>query len=126
MKIATRITVISLLICGALAAQEIVGRWAGVADTTDEAGTKRQERQTFEFKREAGKLTGVRLNRSGNGSIPIDVQQDGARINLYSFLPSTVVNISAGNLSSRRAAWSARIRPNITIPKNGFMTELVP
>lgn len=70
----------------ALSAQDLVGRWTGVADTVDEAGAKRQERQTFEFKSENGKLTGIRLNRNGNGGTPVEVQQDGAKVNLYTFL----------------------------------------
>jgi len=44
MKFITRVVVITFLISGALTAQGIVGRWVGVADTTDEAGTKRQDR----------------------------------------------------------------------------------
>jgi hypothetical protein len=81
-----RICALSLLISGALAAQDVVGRWAGVADTTDEAGTKRQERQTLEIKSEDGKLSGLLVGRSGNGGIPLQVQQDGAKVNLYGFL----------------------------------------
>jgi hypothetical protein len=87
MRFTTRVIAIIFLISGALIAQDIVGRWVGVADTTDEAGTKRQERQTLEIKSEDGKLTGVRLNRSGNGGTPFEAQQDGSKINLYSFLP---------------------------------------
>ena len=78
---------ITALVASVLTAQDLVGRWTGVADTTDEGGTKRQERHTIEIKTEAGKLTGIRLNRNGNGSTPIDVQQDGAKVNLYSYLP---------------------------------------
>src|SRR3954447_3039177 len=81
-----RMCALSLLISGALAAQDVVGRWAGVADTTDEAGTKRQERQTLEIKSEDGKLSGLLVGRSGNGGIPLQVQQDGAKVNLYGFL----------------------------------------
>jgi len=78
---------ITALVASVLTAQDLVGRWTGVADTTDEGGTKRQERHTIEIKTEAGKLTGIRLNRNGTGSIQIDVQQDGAKVNFYSFLP---------------------------------------
>ncbi len=49
---------IAFFFSGALSAQDIAGRWAGVADTTDEAGTKRQEKQTIEIVRADGKLTG--------------------------------------------------------------------
>jgi hypothetical protein len=86
MRFITRVIAITFLISGLLTAQDIVGRWVGVADTTDEASTKRHERQTLEIKSEDGKLTGVRFNRSGNGGIPIEVQQDGAKVNLYGFL----------------------------------------
>jgi hypothetical protein len=86
MKFFSRLMAIASLICGALAAQDIVGRWTGVADTTDEGGTKRQERQTLDIKSEDGKLTGLMVNRSGNGGIPFQVQQDGAKVNFYGFL----------------------------------------
>lgn len=52
-----------LLLCGALNAQDLTGRWVGVADTTDEAGTKLQERQTLEIRSEDGKLTGNTIGR---------------------------------------------------------------
>ena len=48
MKLFTKVIATAILICSALAAQDMVGRWAGVADTTDEQGTKRQESQTLE------------------------------------------------------------------------------
>ena len=86
MKFITRVIAIPFLISGALTAQDIVGRWVGTADTTDEAGTKRQERQTFEIKSEDGKLSGTRFNRNGNGGVPLDVQLDGAKVNLYGYL----------------------------------------
>ena len=73
-------------LCGTLSAQEITGRWAGVADTTDEAGTKRQEQQSFEIKSIDGKLTAVSIGRNGNPGAPLQIQQDGTKINLYRFL----------------------------------------
>ena len=82
----TRVASLVLLITSAAAAQDIAGRWVGTADTTDEGGTKRQERQTLEIKSEDGKLTGLLVSRSGNGGIPFQVQQDGAKFNLYGFL----------------------------------------
>jgi hypothetical protein len=78
---------VALLMTGVLAAQEIAGRWTGTADTTDEAGTKRQEKQILEIKSEDGKLTGMLVNRSGKGGIAFQVQQDGSKFNLYGFLP---------------------------------------
>jgi hypothetical protein len=83
----TRAIAVTFLITGALAAQDIVGRWVGTADTTDEGGTKRQEKQTLEIKSEDGKLAGMLVSRSGNGGIPFQVQQDGAKFNLYGLLP---------------------------------------
>ena len=77
----------ALLACVSLNAQDLVGRWTGVADTTDEAGTKRQESQTFEIKLENGKLTGIRVNRSGTGGSAIEIQQEGGKANFYTFLP---------------------------------------
>jgi YVTN family beta-propeller protein len=65
---------------------DVSGRWTGTADTTDEAGTKRQEKQTFEFKSEGGKLTGFRVNRAGTGGSQVGVQRDGAKFNVYEFL----------------------------------------
>lgn len=82
----TRAIAVTFLITGVLAAQDVIGRWAGTADTTDEAGTKRQEKQTLDIKSEDGRLTGMLVSRSGNGGIPFQVQQDGAKINLYGFL----------------------------------------
>lgn len=69
-----------------LSAQDLTGRWTGVADTVDEAGTKRQESQTFEIKSENGKLTGIRVSRSGTGGTPIEIQQEGPKVNFYTFL----------------------------------------
>jgi hypothetical protein len=86
MKLFTKVIATTFLMCSALAAQDIVGRWAGVADTTDEQGTKRQERQTLEIKSEDGKLTGRMVNRSGTGGTPLQVQQDGGKVNVYAFL----------------------------------------
>ena len=86
MNLSNRIAIIALMACGALSAQDIAGRWAGVAATTDEAGTQRQEKQTLEIKSEDGKLTGLLVSRSGKGGIPFQVQQDGAKFNLYGFL----------------------------------------
>lgn len=87
MKLILQIIATALLISGTLSAQDITGRWVGVADTTDEAGTKRQEKQTFEIKIEEGKLTGLRINRNGTGGTAVGVQQDGAKFNFYTFLP---------------------------------------
>ena len=77
---------LALFIASTLSAQDLVGRWTGVADSTDEAGTKRQESQTFEIKREDGKLTGIRLNRNGNGGTAIEIQQEGNKVNFYTLL----------------------------------------
>jgi hypothetical protein len=86
MKLFARVLATVVFVTGALHAQEIVGRWTGVADTTDEAGTKRQEKQVFEIKSEDGKLAGLLVSRTGKGGIPFQVQQDGTKFNLYGFL----------------------------------------
>jgi hypothetical protein len=78
--------IIANFICGTLSAQDVTGRWAGVADTTDEATTKRQEQQSFEIRTADGKLTAVSIGRNGNTGATLQIQQDGAKINLYRFL----------------------------------------
>ena len=81
-----RFVILSSLICGTLLAQDVTGRWAGVADTTDEANTKRQEQQSFEIKIADGKLTAVSIGRGGSAGATLQIQQDGSKINLYRFL----------------------------------------
>src|SRR5690242_14827136 len=81
-----RSIVIASLICGTLSAQDLTGRWTGVADTTDEANTKRQEQQSFEIKIADGKLTAVSIGRGGSAGATLQIQQDGSKINLYRFL----------------------------------------
>ena len=73
-------------LCVTLSGQEIAGRWTGVADTTDEAGTKRQEQWSFEIKQADGKLTAVSIGRNGEPGAAVQIQQDGTKINLYRFL----------------------------------------
>ena len=90
MKFAARLLTVALILACALAAQspksDIVGRWTGVADTTDEAGTKRQEKQLVEIRLEDGKLTGNRLDKDGKPGLKLDVQQAGTKVNLYAYL----------------------------------------
>lgn len=90
MKSARRSLILGFLLMTGLAAQEpnpdITGRWTGVADTTDEAGTKRQEKQTLEIRREDGKLTGNRIDKNGKAGLKLDVQQAGAKVNAYVYL----------------------------------------
>ena len=90
MKSATRIFALGLLIAAGLAAQapnpDLTGRWTGVADTTDEAGTKRQEKQTLEIRMENGKLAGYRIDKNGKPGPQMDAQQAGAKVNLYFYL----------------------------------------
>jgi hypothetical protein len=69
-----------------LPAPDITGRWSGVADTTDEAGTKRQEKQTLEIRSENGKLTGYRIDKNGKHGLKLDVQQAGPKVNAYVYL----------------------------------------
>jgi hypothetical protein len=79
-----------LLLVAGLGAQapnpDITGRWTGVADTTDEAGTKRQEKQTLEIRMEDAKLTCYRIGRDGKPGPKVDVQQAGAKVNVYYYL----------------------------------------
>ena len=88
--LATRMFVLSLLLIIRMTAQppepDLTGRWSGVAETTDEVGTKRQEKQILEIRREAGKLTGNRIDKAGKSGLKLDVQQAGAKINVYVYL----------------------------------------
>ena len=88
--LATRMFVLSLLFIIRMTAQppepDLTGRWSGVAETTDEVGTKRQEKQILEIRREAGKLTGNRIDKAGKSGLKLDVQQAGAKINIYVYL----------------------------------------
>src|SRR3954447_9229983 len=86
MAIPGRFLIIAAFICGALSAQDITGRWTGVADTTDEASTKRQEPQSFEINNTDGKLTAISIGRNGTRGAAVQIQQDGAKINFYRFL----------------------------------------
>ena len=86
MTFAFRLTVAAGLLCGALFAQDITGRWTGVADTTDEGNTRRQEQQTIEVKTVDGKLAAVSIGKDGQPGAAIQIQQDGAKFNLYRFL----------------------------------------
>ena len=90
MKFAASLLAVALILASALSAQspnsDIVGRWTGIANTTDEAGTKRQEKQSVEIRLEDGKLTGNRLDKDGKPGLKLDVQQAGAKVNLYVYL----------------------------------------
>jgi len=90
MKFAARSFALGFLLAAGLAAQapnpDITGRWTGVADTTDEAGTKRQEKQTLEIRIEDGKLAGYRIDKNGKPGPRMDAQQAGAKVNLYFYL----------------------------------------
>ncbi len=86
MTFGVRCILIAGLICGTLSAQEITGRWTGVADTTDEGATKRQEQQSFEVSMTDGKLAAVTIGKDGKPGAPLQIQQDGAKFNLYRFL----------------------------------------
>jgi len=87
MKFGLPAIALAIALSSLLSAQDIMGRWVGVADTTDEAGTKRQERQTLEIRNEDGKLTGNTINgRTGKPGIKYDVQQAGDKVNLYGFI----------------------------------------
>lgn len=84
MKLASRLFATALFVCAAAAAQDFTGRWAGAADSTDEAGTKRMEKQTIEIRMEDGKLVAQQIGRTGNS--PLDIHTDGNKVNLYRYL----------------------------------------
>jgi hypothetical protein len=86
MTFAVRCLIVAGLVCGTLSAQDITGRWTGTADTTDEGATKRQEQQSFEVKMTDGKLTANSLGKDGKPGAALQIQQDGAKFNLYRFL----------------------------------------
>ncbi len=79
---------LALLACSLALAQDFTGRWTGVADTIDETGEKRQERHTLEIKSEDGKLTAARIGKNGKAGAAMQVQTDGAKIQLIEFLPT--------------------------------------
>jgi len=86
MRFRIGLVIIAAFLCGVLPAQEITGRWTGVADTTDEGGTKRQEQWSFEIKTADGKLSAVSIGRNGSSGAAVQIQQDGTKVNLYRFL----------------------------------------
>lgn len=86
MTFLARLAFSAILTTAALFAQDVTGRWTGAADTTDEGATKRQEKQTFEIVNEGGKLVANSINREGKVSRSMQVQQDGAKFNIYYFL----------------------------------------
>lgn len=90
MKFVANLIALACLLTASLAAQvpnpDVTGRWIGAADTTDEAGTKRQEKQTLEIRLEDGKLNAYRLGRDGKLGAKMEVQQTGAKINIYFYL----------------------------------------
>ncbi len=90
MKFVTGFVLISCWLVAVLAAQapnpDIAGRWTGVAETTDEAGIKRHEKQTLEIRIEEGKITGNRIDKNGKAGQKLEVQQAGAKLNAYAYV----------------------------------------
>ncbi|HVV44618.1 MAG TPA: hypothetical protein VHC72_05410 [Bryobacteraceae bacterium] len=86
MTFAVRCLIAAAFSCLALCAQDLTGHWTGVADTTDEGATKRQEQQSFEIRMADGKLTAVSIGKDGKPGAALDVQQDGGKVNLYRYL----------------------------------------
>ena len=90
MKAHARLLALACILVSALTAQtpnpDVTGRWVGTADSTDQAGTKRQEKQTFEIRLEDGKLSAYRIGRDGKPGAKMEVQQAGAKINVYYYL----------------------------------------
>ncbi len=81
---------LTILLTASLTAQptspDVTGRWTGTADSTDQAGTRRQEKQALEIRLEDGKLTAYRINKEGKPGAKMEVQQAGAKINIYYYL----------------------------------------
>lgn len=86
MTLRSRVILIAIALTTSVAAQDLTGRWIGVAESTDEGGIKRQERQTLEIKSADGKLSGLMVSRSGKGGTPLQVQQDGDKVNMIGFI----------------------------------------
>jgi len=90
MKFSARLFALGFLFVAGLFAQavnpDLTGRWTGIADTVDEAGTKRQEKQALEIRMEDGKLTGYRVDKNGKTGPKLDVQQAGEKVNVYFYL----------------------------------------
>jgi hypothetical protein len=90
MKSAFRLLALPLVLAIGLTAQapvpDVSGRWIGTADTTDEAGTKRQEKQSLEIRLEEGKPVAYRIGRDGKVGAKMELQQAGPKINIYYYL----------------------------------------
>jgi len=111
MTFAFRLTVAAGLLCGALFAQDITGRWTGVADTTDEGNTRRQEQQTIEVKTVDGKLAAVSIGKDGQPGAAIQIQQDGAKFNLYRFRGASAVETRTQGRQTGRNVFSFARQP---------------
>jgi len=81
-----RLALIAIAACGLTLGQDLTGRWSGTADTTDEAGTKRLEKQAFEFRMTDGQLAGIQISSSGKPGRALKVTQEGGKLNIYAFL----------------------------------------
>ena len=122
MTFGVRCISLPVLICGTLAAQDITGRWTGVADTTDEGATKRQEQQSFEVKMTDGKLAAVTIGKDGKPGAPIQIQQDGAKFNFYRFLDFEGGEHLRWKLELKDGKLVGRFQRYTTARRSGFMT----
>jgi len=104
-------------------APDITGRWTGIAETTDEAGTKRQENQPLDIRMEEGKLTGNRIDKMGKPGLKLDVQQAGPKVNVYVYLDFEGGEPLLWKLELKDGNLTGTFRRSITIPQSGFTTE---
>lgn len=124
MKFPIPVLTLAFLAIGGVCAQDITGRWIGVAETTDESGANRMERQTLEIKNEDGKLTGLLVSRSGKAAFPSKFNKTRGSLICWGFCHWMGENTCDGSLSSKTAIWWAHSPPCTIIPRSGSMIAL--
>src|ERR1051325_2514942 len=103
-----RFVIVASLISGTLSAKDTTGRWTGVADTTDEASTRRQEPQSFEINIADGKLTAISIGRNDTRSATVPITRDPRRRRIRSaLLPVCAHSKRRASIGSRFAAFRA-------------------
>ena len=78
-----KILILILAACSAVNAQDLAGKWAGTAETTDASGVKRHMEQTIEIKGMGKDLTVSQVSTKGT-PIPLKIVLDesGSRFTL--------------------------------------------
>ena len=122
MTLRARFFIVAALVCGTLSAQDIAARWTGVADTTDEGNTRRQEPQSFEVKMVDGKLAAVSIDKDGKPGAPLKIEQDGAKFNLYRFLDFEGGEHLRWKVELKEGKLVGTFQRCTTIRRNGSMT----